>query len=93
MRIFTISAPGNIVNENSESDNIRSLSKSCQLPKENASDSIRSVESEGVINGENKNTAGMQTIMMATMVSQYRIEAILGGDQDQEDNPMYISDW
>jgi|GEM_PF-4131124 len=36
--------------------------------------------------------AGKKTVM-AIMISQYRVDAILGGDPDDESNPMYTSEW
>jgi len=36
--------------------------------------------------------AGKKTVM-AIMISQYRVDAILGGDPDDESNPMYIPEW
>jgi len=36
--------------------------------------------------------AGKKTVM-AIMLSQYRVDAILGGDPDDESNPMYTPEW
>lgn len=93
MRISSVSVSDNRVNKCSESNDIKSLSTSCQLSKNISNDLIFFVEGDGADNVENENPENMQPMMMTTMISQYRVEAMLGGDQEQEDNPIYISDW
>lgn len=93
MRISTFSVSVNSDNKCAESDNIKSLSRTCQLPKDIPNDLRFFVKADDTDIGENENLINMQPIMMAAMISQYRVEAMLGGDQKQEDNPIYISDW
>ncbi|MBJ3591398.1 hypothetical protein JGC56_09615 [Salmonella enterica subsp. enterica serovar Saintpaul] len=93
MHISIFSVPVNSNNECSESDNIKSLSRICQLPEHITNDLRFFVKADDTDIVENENLTNMQPIIVATMISQYRVEAMLGGDQKQEDNPMYISDW
>ncbi|WP_260863160.1 hypothetical protein [Citrobacter sp. Marseille-Q6884] len=93
MRISTFSVPVDSNNECSEINNIKSLSRTCQMSEHITNDLLFFVKADDTDIVENENPTNMQPLMMATMISQYRVEAMLGGDQKQEDNPMYISDW
>lgn len=94
----------NIQSQNTETNNLRSLCAACQLP-EDVTNEEAITENEDVANdadaseadeakkAEDDAKAANKAMIMATMVAQYRVEAILGGDPDDESDPMYMSEW
>lgn len=95
----------NIQSQHTDTNNLRSLSASCQLPEDVAQDEVIT-ENEDVTNtteasevdeatkkAEDEAKAASKAMIMATMVAQYRVEAILGGEPDDESDPMYMSEW
>nr|WP_318383135.1 hypothetical protein [uncultured Enterobacter sp.] len=42
---------------------------------------------------ENAGNENIQNMNMSIMTAQYRIEAMLGGDPEKEDNPMHVTEW
>ncbi len=96
MRVAAQIMPDNMAGEYPDVSNIKTLSSSCALSDnvityDDFNEDCRANELSD--NTLTTTTSDNQQIVMATMISQYRVEAILGGDTTQEDNPMYMPEW
>ena len=106
MQITNVSVANNFGYEDTVSESVKSLNLTCKLTQENPqnsdisdageADEISDVQEEEKTPEEKaaeEKAAQMQEIIMSTMIAQYRIEVMLGGDPDDETNPMYVPEW
>lgn len=77
--------------DNTDTENIH-IDKHITIDVDNDGDIDVDIDVNIDINTIDEEAAGKK-IVMAMMVAQYRVEAILGGDPTDESNPMYTPEW